>query len=184
MTGMSAVKYRRELYKLLTSVEDAVCVELGVAEGLFSRDILSWGVKKLYSVDLWESHPERSGDVASPQEWHNSNYENVKKLLSPFGDKSVILRGPTTAMSQYVDDFSCDLVYIDADHSYTGVKNDIESWWMKLKPGGVMAFHDYEAPQYGVKRAVNEFANRLGLQIYLLPENALQDAGAYIIKPL
>jgi hypothetical protein len=169
---------------LFPDVSEAICAELGVAEGLLSRDILPWGVKKLYSVDLWESKPDRTGDVASPQDWHNANFENVKKLLKPFGDRSEILRGDTSAMARYFADLSCDLVYIDADHSYQGVKSDIDAWWPKIKVGGVMAFHDYEMTQYGVKQAVNEFAHRLGLQTYLLPEDALKDAGAYIVKHL
>lgn len=179
---MKQIKYRRDLCQLFPSVEDAVCAELGVAEGLFSRDMLQWGIKKLYSVDLWESRPDRTGDVASPQEWHNANYNNVLKLLKPFGERSEILRGPTTAMAQYVDDFSCDLVYIDADHSYQGVKNDIHSWWMKVKEGGIMAFHDYQMTHYGVNQAVNEFARSLGLPVYQLPEDQPKDAGAYIFK--
>lgn len=182
MTGKKQINYRRDLKELLSDISQAVCVELGVAEGLFSRDILSWGVKKLYSVDLWESHPDRSGDVASPQEWHTSNYQNVKKLLSEFGDRSEILRGYTSAMAQFVANDSCDLIYVDADHSYQGVKNDIKAWWNKLKKGGIMAFHDYEMSHYGVKDAVTEFANKNGLHIYLIPENKLEDAGAYIIK--
>lgn len=182
LIGQRQINYRRDLKELLPDISEAVCVELGVAEGLFSSDILSWGVKKLYSVDLWESHPERPGDVASPQEWHTANYQNVKKLLSKFGDRSEILRGFTTVMAQLVPNLSCDLVYVDADHSYIGVKNDINSWWPKLKNGGVMAFHDYEMDHYGVKQAVNEFASGLDMQVYLIREDKKEDAGAYIIK--
>lgn len=179
---MSAIKYRRDLYKLFANVGQAVCVELGVAEGLFSRDMLNWGIKKLYSVDLWESHPERTGDVASPQEWHNANYENAVELLKPFGDRSEILRGPTTAMSQFVANDSCDLVYVDADHSYEAVKMDIIAWWPKLKHGGIMAFHDFRSPDYGVGNAVRNFAYSKGMEIYEIPENRDADAGAYLIK--
>ena len=181
---MKQINYRRDLYQLFPDVSEAVCVELGAAEGLFSRDMLNWGIKKLYTVDLWESVPDRAGDIASPQQWHNDNYKNAKKLLAPFGDRSEILRGYTTAMAGFVGDLSCDLVYIDADHSYQGVRSDVDSWWPKVKVGGVMAFHDYEMTHYGVKQAVNEFAYRLGLQVHLLPEDALKDAGAYIIKEL
>ena len=32
-------------------------------------------------------------------------------------------------------DFSLDFIYIDGRHDYTGVKEDLEAWWLKLKNG-------------------------------------------------
>lgn len=176
------IRYRRDLWKLFGDVSECVAVELGVAEGLHSRDMCEQGYKLVISVDAWETRNQK-GDGGSPQSWHDSNYKNACDLLRPFGGHSKILRGPTTAMAQYVPDESVDLVYIDADHSYEGVKNDIEAWWPKLKKHtGVMAFHDYEMPQYGVKQAVQEFASRMILKVRTLPEDAIKDAGAYILK--
>lgn len=177
------IQYRRDLYKLFPNWTECVAVELGVAEGNFSRDLCNMGFKLVISVDVWESHPEKRGDVASPQSWHDANYKNACDLLRPFGGRSKILRGPTTAMAQYVMGHSVDLVYIDADHSYEGCKADIEAWWPKLVSGGVMAFHDHEMPQYGVKQAVAEFAGLHKLWVHLIPEDAIQDAGAYLVKP-
>lgn len=51
-----------------------------------------------------------------------------------------------------------DFLIVDADHSYEGVKRDIEAWWPKVKEGGLVFFHDYEWEEVptGVKRAVEE----------------------------
>lgn len=38
----------------------------------------------------------------------------------------------------------CDLCLIDADHSYNGCKGDILAWLPNIKPGGIMAVHDFE----------------------------------------
>lgn len=183
------VQYRRELYKLLPVIPEAVCAELGSAEGYFSADMASWGIKKLYVVDMWESCSYFPGDAGSPQEWHDKNYKAAVERLSKFGEVVEILRGPTVRMAQMVPDRSLDLVYIDACHSYECVKDDITAWWPKLKAGGIMAFHDYEAKQYGVKKAVLEFARSMypGLMFenygaYPIPEDKSEDAGAYIVK--
>jgi hypothetical protein len=54
-------------------------------------------------------------------------------------------------------DGSVDLVFIDADHSYEGVKADIEAWLPKVKVGGWIGGHDYKSPRFpGVERAVHE----------------------------
>lgn len=36
-----------------------------------------------------------------------------------------------------------DLVFIDADHTYNGCKGDILAWLPNIKPGGIMAIHDF-----------------------------------------
>lgn len=176
---MEQIRYRRDLHRLFPDISKVVAVELGVAEGYFAADIASWGVKKLYAVDMWETAPSFPGDAGQPQEWHNANYEATKKRLLPFGEKAVILRGPTTAMAGLIND-ELLFVNVDACHSYACVKADIESYWPKLKNGGVICFHDYLARQYGVKQAVDEFANSKGIKVHLLPEDKDEDAGAWI----
>lgn len=51
-----------------------------------------------------------------------------------------------------------DLIFIDGDHSYVGVKRDIALTRNLVPPGGLIAFHDYGRPSDpGVSQAVNEF---------------------------
>lgn len=176
------IQHRSQLVDLMKHFElPLVAAELGVAEGLFSRDLLSAGLDKLYSVDAWETLDQK-GDGGSDQEWHDKNYDNVLELMKPFGEKSVILKGISYLIRWEVEDESLGLVYIDADHSYIGVQRDIHTWWPKLVKGGIMAFHDYEAVQYGVKGAVQEFCNENDIEIHLIPENKIEDAGAWIVK--
>lgn len=58
---------------------------------------------------------------------------------------------------------SLDFVFIDADHRYDAVKEDIAAWWPKIKPGGSLAGHDYtHTTLTGVRRAVDEeFGDRV-----------------------
>lgn len=52
-----------------------------------------------------------------------------------------------------------DMVFIDGDHTYQGCRGDIEAWTPRIKPGGVLAIHDYEPVPIawpGVYQAVNE----------------------------
>jgi predicted O-methyltransferase YrrM len=39
--------------------------------------------------------------------------------------------------------FPVDMLYIDGDHTYDGVKGDCEAWLGNVKPGGLVVFHDY-----------------------------------------
>lgn len=39
--------------------------------------------------------------------------------------------------------FKVDMVFVDGDHSYRGARGDIIAWLPNIKPGGIMAVHDY-----------------------------------------
>ena len=68
-----------------------------------------------------------------------------------------------------------DFVYIDADHQYQSVKDDINAWYEKVKPGGWMYFHDYDSD---VKRAVQEFfVNGKGISPIEFTEQAQGECG-------
>lgn len=176
------INYRAQLPELMRYLNlPMIAVEIGVASGLFSRDLLVAGIEKLYSVDAWRTL-NQSGDAASSQQWHNDNYDNTVKLLTTFGEKSIILRGLCNEMAKEVPDNSLGLVYLDGDHSYEGVMSDISNWYCKLVDGGIIATHDYLNTAYGTEKAFTEFAAQHGLEIHLLCENKAEDAGAYIIK--
>lgn len=170
------MKSRAELHTLLPP--NPVCAEIGTAEGLFSRDILKyWKASKLYSVDAWRQL-DQTGDGGFMSDWHEKNYQNALSLLKEFGDKSVILRGISWEMAVHVSDESLDFIHFDAGHSYECVKKDFEAWIPKVKKLGIVSFHDYINPRYGVNRFVNEYAKEKGYKVEILPEQG-PDASAW-----
>lgn len=169
------IKYRRDLHKIIDLSLPAA--EIGVAEGLFSRDMLAWGLPKLYMVDVWK-HTEIKGDASSPSDWHEANFVNARRLTEPYGEKAVILKGLSTEMVRHVPDNSLGLVYLDACHAYECVKADLHAWLPKLVKGGVMAGHDYLMPEYGVREAVMEFCKGK-YTIHITTEDQKKDAGFY-----
>ena len=65
-----------------------------------------------------------------------SNTEKVKHIITPIVGDSVSVAG------QYADN-SLDFVFIDGDHRYESVKNDILAWLPKMKIGSILSGHDY-----------------------------------------
>ena len=49
-----------------------------------------------------------------------------------------------------------DSVFIDGNHNYAECKADIEAWRGLVRPGGIIAGHDYWPVHVGVMDAVNE----------------------------
>ena len=85
--------------------------------------------------------------------------ENMKILGSRF---KLIKESSTNAATQLEDD-SYDFIFIDADHSMKAVLQDLDSYWPKLRVGGIMAGHDNNI--FGVNFAVTSWTKRKGIDI-------------------
>lgn len=142
--------------------------EIGVFKGQMSALLLSrLPALTLYMVDSWaptEAQPEayracgdfHAGLGAQKQE---RCYREALAAVRFALDRAIVLRMDSAVAARRVDDCSLDFVFIDGDHSYPGAVTDIEAWTRKLKPGGLLAGHDYDhplKPLFGVKRAVDE----------------------------
>jgi predicted O-methyltransferase YrrM len=57
-------------------------------------------------------------------------------------------------VKEAIDFKSVDFLYIDADHSYEGIKADYENYTPLVKPGGIVGFHDTNHPP--IKRLLLE----------------------------
>lgn len=174
------LKYRHDLYKLLP--EEAVCAEIGVAEGYFSADILLWpNCKKLFMVDAWATLYDQTGDGTNPPQWHEANLKKAWDRIIFAEGRFEILRGISWEMASKVADGSLDLLYIDCCHSYECVMKDLNAWMPKLKDGGICAGHDYLNRSYGVFEAVKSYTDGK-FRVYTIPENKDEDAGFYFVK--
>lgn len=58
---------------------------------------------------------------------------------------------------------SMDFIFIDADHSYEGVKNDTEKAFQMLAPGGVVIWHDFASKSPGVYGYLYELSQERSL---------------------
>lgn len=177
------IRHRIDLLRFLP--KNPVIAEVGCAEGLFSKDLLDAGAK-LYMVDNWGHIPGVTGDGNFDQEWHDKNFKAAMDRVKPFGSRATVLKGLSTEMAAYIEDDSLDMVYLDAAHYEEGVLADLKVYYPKVKPGGIIAGHDYLNPDYGVKEAVNYFIKYLikrDITVGTIPENNIEDASFYFIKP-
>lgn len=87
--------------------------------------------------------------------WVMSKFEDFVKNIQPVWKTINILKKQSYAASQDYDDHSLDFVFIDADHTFEFVLNDIIAWYPKVKVGGTLAGHDYHPNHPGVIKAVD-----------------------------
>jgi predicted O-methyltransferase YrrM len=63
---------------------------------------------------------------------------------------------PSVEAARHFQNGSLDFVFLDADHTYESVKADLAAWWPKVRPGGILAGHDFASEFPGVEQAVRE----------------------------
>ena len=135
-----------------------VGVEVGVFQGDHAETILRRhkDVAVIYCVDPYQPYEQPVDVIAAKKTAH--------KRLKKYSNRAIFIEeGSVEAASRFSREF-VDFVYLDGNHEKPHVKADAESWWPKIKRGGVMGGHDFDHP--GVLNAVAEFAVANGLEIH------------------
>lgn len=162
--------------ELILEVNPSVIIEVGSWKGQSTVNMASYCQKdtKIYCVDTWEGslefalNKELYGDT-----WDATNvYEQFISNITHRGFIDKIM--PIRSKSSDAIVPKAQLIYIDADHTYEGVKADLEKYWERLEDGGIMFGDDYflqvsggrkDGYECGVGKAVDEFAKKMGLEV-------------------
>lgn len=154
------------IYKsaIAEAVDGDIFVELGVFAGK-SLGMLATFAKQadkrlhIVGVDLWEA----ADSITRSNNEGKNPYEPVSKAdceswlwKAGVRDKVTLVACDTAAAARQFMDGTVSLVFIDADHSFEGVKRDILAWWPKVRAGGIIAGHDFSHEYAGVMQAVGE----------------------------
>lgn len=127
---------RNDLPTLFAELGYTEGAEIGVYKGEYSA-ILCKGVPglKLHCIDAWK------GYASHTQEDLDNALETAKQALAGY-DVEFIRAFSMDAVHRFEDN-SLDFVYIDGNHEWQHITQDLYHWARKVKPGGVVAGHDY-----------------------------------------
>ena len=131
---------RYKLAELFNKFGLKIGAEIGVERGVFSKAMCSRipGLK-LYCIDPWKFYEGYKEHV--PQERLDGFYSLAKERLEPFD--ATLIKSTSMKALKLIPDESLDFVYIDGNHEFDYVMQDLISWSKKVKKGGVVAGHDY-----------------------------------------
>lgn len=140
--------------------ENSHFVEIGSFKGkssaLMAVEIINSRKKIFFDcIDTWNGSPEHKHiEEVKNNQLFNIFLENIK----PVKEYIHAIRMDSKHAHKLYNDKSLDFVFLDGDHSYEAVKNDITNWLPKIKDGGVLSGHDYGNGSYdfNVKKAVDE----------------------------
>lgn len=135
---------RNEFGGYLTSLNlNGIGVELGSFKGTYAKEILTHWKGKLYMIDVWRELSDQEYEDSSNHKNHYKVYEEAMKNIEGFEERAFMLRMKGHQAVDLFDDYSLDFVYIDANHTYESVKEDINLWYPKVKINGIVAGHDF-----------------------------------------
>lgn len=156
---------RENICSIVTKHLTGNYVEIGTDKGSFSKFLLdNTPCKKLFFIDPYTSYANYKDAINNVT--GDSLYNHVKTYFSNYGQ-------------------DLDFVYIDGNHSYKYVLEDLKTWYPKLRKGGIIMgddlvdFDDNKRDEngdvrvdwsincfgyYGVFKALRDFSTEKGLK--------------------
>lgn len=139
--------------------------EIGVAKGKFSQ-VLCEKIPglTLFCIDPWLRY---SLNRRSPiQEKQIKAYEEAQQRLKDYN--VTFIRKFSLQAAQLFENESLDFVFIDGNHDYDFVMEDVINWTRKVRKGGIVSGHDYyNFNNSGVIEAVNDYTKYHNIKLNL-----------------
>lgn len=175
------------LYGLVRSMKPKVCVEIGSARGksacFIGMALKDNGFGKLYAID---PHCKTAWNDFDSVDTYPIMKRNLQYLQ--IENQVYIIRDYSENVARWWN-LPIDLLFIDGDHSYEGVKKDFELFHRFVSPFGLIIFHDTlwdlmpNHPSYRSDMGVPQFVEELRKQGYpIITLN--KDYGVSIVQPV
>jgi len=146
--------------------KSVVGIEIGVYEGHHALELLeSLNIKKLYLVDPYDTCDDSYIDYNKKA--LRSAKRQAYKRLKPYEDKLEFLYCKSDEAIQLIKE-RAHFIYIDGDHSYEVVKQDLNNFYKKIYNKNYLGGHDYcmyKENNIEVQKAVDEFVSEHNLRL-------------------
>lgn len=162
--GNSSVIDREVISRLVADhAKDDIAFEIGTFVGETAKLIVKSGARVVVCVDTFDgSTNDITGIIGRLVDLRAAFLENCKDEVAE--GQIMSRKNDSLSEAKLITDGTIALVYIDANHEYEEVLADIKAWLPKVKPGGVIAGHDFDIKFQdgvtiafpGVRKAVEE----------------------------
>ena len=148
--------------------------EIGIGYGTHAKYILKNNdIEKLYLIDPMKKYDNDGfvDDILKQKSTYNNHFDEMYDLinneLKPWNEKYIWFRQESISINnEQIPNEKLDCIFIDGNHEYSFVRDDLNFWWNKLKHGGQILGDDYW--MHGVYSAVNEFAKQQNITVDFL----------------
>lgn len=130
---------------------------MGVELSVANKDI------RFDVVDTWEGTPSEPDHAIDPDVQAGRLYDVFLANTAPVRQYVRPIRSTSVQAASTYADASLDAVFLDGDHETDALLADLQAWWPKVKPGGILAGHDRNWAS--VQRAVHAFGQFAGVRV-------------------
>ncbi len=168
-------------------------VEVGTHRGAYAEILLHNWPGTLHCIDPWQGTDGQVGRLAALGGGINRTDDMMccRRRLVDFTNRFQLVRKTSAEAIKSYRYNSLDFVYVDGDHRPEAVKFDIENWWLKVKPGGILAGHDYLSPNEAdglpgkwIQPVVDQFGRDNKLTVWIVRELGDSPWSYYFVKPV
>lgn len=125
----------------LHELDFKIGVEVGVAGAAYSEVIAKNNPQmKVYGVDPWKIYRGYKDYVRRPT--IDALKVEALERMKDYSNYEFIEEFSMDAVKRFEDN-SIDFVYLDANHNFQAITNDIWEWSKKVRRGGIISGHDY-----------------------------------------
>jgi hypothetical protein len=169
------MKFQNRVDLLSIIPKNCVFAELGVFIGSYSEIIINTvEPSKMYLVDIFgKGNAHSSGTHVNDL----SEYYDILCKKYQKNEQVKVIKSLTSEFLNRLQENYLDAVYIDADHTYEAVKQDLENSYPKVKNNGYIMGHDFDRPE--IQKAVEEFCDRNRQKIFLITD---EPQPSFVIK--
>lgn len=141
-----------------------VCAELGIFKGesipIFLENL---NIQEYHGCDLFEDYEELDGAREFMRVHGNAEHLRLQNMYRN-DSRVTIHKGLTVEVVRKFPDNYFDLIFIDANHEYPFIKQDLQDWFPKMKKEGIFSGDDFFYPP--VAKAVKEFSEQHKLKVF------------------
>lgn len=152
------VRHAIEMAELINEHKYAKIAEIGVWKGWFLNGIFCNcpEITEYWGIDSWnvKNVPGDPLPIATQKEW-TAIYLKVCNVLKYYYQLKIIKADSIEAAKIFPEGYF-DFVFIDGDHSYESVRDDVKAWTPLIRKGGMITGHDCTKRRPGVPKALNE----------------------------
>jgi len=137
--------------------KDLIIAEIGIWKSSTTKRVLSTCkdiISQYWAIDFWEFTSHWNYRSRTHEFW-DACYLKACRLMRWFPQLHILRMSSLEAARLFPEKYF-DLVFIDADHKYESVLNDITAWLPLVGYEGLLTGHDYGGKKIGVKQAVDE----------------------------
>lgn len=143
--------------------------EVGVERGIYTERLCQANPDALiFAIDPWAAYRGYREHVTQAK--LDGFRDEAYRRLAPY--QCDIIQARSVEASKLFQDGELDFVYIDANHELSHVIADLTAWAPKVRPGGIVAGHDYRKVKgngpFHVVQAVQAYTDAYKIRPYFV----------------